>query len=216
MKSFDVSQSESSLSNLCASLEEILVHYHRIIEPAVRITIELAFRAADNFSNFVESLLEQPSSPLCLPGLVRPPDHPDLSAFDNLVGVLMFETRRLCGSRIPKNEYGRIAKAIDDAKFKPLNYLEGECRKALAQSNRDARKAIHTFEAALRSHFRRAALKRIYRAYDKWREKHPIPHVFHKGVTGMKGGTCSEHIGSSGHQSFDHTGGPIDQRTGSP
>ena len=173
VESFADSQPESSLGNLCASVGEILVHYHRIITPAVPKVIELASQAADRFYSFIQLSLEQPPSHLCLPSSVHDSTHPDLSAFDNLVGPLLFEARQRCGTRIPKNEYFRIARAIDDAKLKPVNYLEGKCRKDLADSNRNARKAIHTFEAALRSRFRRAALKRIYRACDKWREKHP-------------------------------------------
>lgn len=171
MEPFADFQPESSLGNLCASVGEILVHYHRIITPTVPKAIEIASQAADNFYKFVQLSLEQPLSQLSLPSLVDHPAHPDLNAFDNLVGPLMFEARRCWGPRIPKNEYVRIAKAIDDAKFRPVNYLEGKCRKDLAESNRNARKAIHTFEAALQSRFRRAALRRIYRACDKWREK---------------------------------------------
>jgi hypothetical protein len=105
VESFADSQPESSLGNLCASVEEILVHYHRIIKPAAPKAIEIASQAADRFHSFIQLSLEQPSSPLSLPSSVRHPAHPDLSEFDNLVGPLLFEARRCWGTRIPKNEY---------------------------------------------------------------------------------------------------------------
>jgi hypothetical protein len=162
------------LGDLPASVGEILVHYQKTINRYIPAAVETAFWAAANFADLVRCLVEQPSSPACLPAPVLPPDHPDLNVFDNLVGRLMFEARRRHGPRIPRQEYWRIAAAIDRAKFKPINHLEGKWRKELAASNRDARKAIHTFEVALRSaYFRRGVLKRIYRAHGKWSEKHP-------------------------------------------
>lgn len=170
MESFAGPQPESSLGNPSAFAVEVLVHYHKTINRFLPIAIETACWVAETFSRFVA----QPSSPGLPPAPVLPADHPDLNMFDNLVGRLMFEARRRHGPRIPKHEYRRIAAEIDQAKLKPINNLEGEWRKELAASNRNARKAIHTFEAALRSpSFRRGVLKRIYRAHDKWLEKHP-------------------------------------------
>jgi hypothetical protein len=174
VESFAGSQSESSLGDLSASVGDILVHYQKTINRYIPAAFETALWAVANFSDLVRCLVEQPSSPACLPAPVLSPAHPDLNEFDNLVGRLMFEARRQHGSRIPGQEYWRIAKAIDQAKLKPIHHLEGKWRKELAASNRDARKAIHTFEVALRSaYFRRGVLKRIYRAHDKWSEKHP-------------------------------------------
>jgi hypothetical protein len=170
VESFAGPQPESSLGNPSAFAVEVLVHYHKTINRFLPIAIETACWVAETFSRFVA----QPSSPGLPPAPVLPADHPDLNMFDNLVGRLMFEARRRYGPRIPKHEYRRIAAEIDQAKLKPINNLEGEWRNELAASNRNARKAIHTFETALRSpSFRRGVLKRIYRAHDKWSEKHP-------------------------------------------
>jgi hypothetical protein len=174
VESFAGSQPESSLGNPFAFAGEVLVEYHKTINRYLPVVIETACWAAKNSFDLVRRLEEKPSSPAYPPAPVLPPDHPDLNMFDNLVGRLMFEARRRHGPRIPKHEYRRIAAEIDQAKLKPINNLEGEWRNELAASNRNARKAIHTFETALRSpSFRRGVLKRIYRAHDKWSEKHP-------------------------------------------
>jgi hypothetical protein len=172
VESFAASQPESSWDDFFAYAEEIFVHYQNIITSAIPVAIEIASWAAARFSDSLE-FFEQSSSPVCLGISGSLPNHPALSAFDNLVGPLVFEARRRHGPRIPKHEYMQIARAIDHAKLKPLNHLEGKWRKDLATSNRDYRKAIHTFEAALGSRFKRGALKRIYRAHEKWQERHP-------------------------------------------
>jgi hypothetical protein len=170
VESFAGPQPESSLGNPSAFLGEVLIHYHKTINRFFPIAIETACWVAENFSRFVL----QPSTPGLPPAPVLLPDHPDLNIFDNLVGRLMFEARKRHGPRIPKHEYQRIVEAIDRAKLKPINNLEGKWREKLAASNRDARKAIHTFEVALQtSSFQRGVMKRIYRAHDKWAEKHP-------------------------------------------
>lgn len=172
MESFAASQPESSWDDFFALAEEIFAHYQNIITRAIPVAIEIASWAAARFSDSLD-FFEQSFSPVCLGISGSLPNHAALSAFDNLVGPLVFEARRRHGPRLPKHEYMQIARAIDHAKLKPLNHLEGKWRKDLAASNRDYRKAIHTFEAALKSRFKRGALKRIYRAHDNWQEKYP-------------------------------------------
>jgi len=95
-----------------------------------------------------------------------------ISKFDALAGKMMWEAQQKWGKRIPKDERALIAEAIDQAKFRPVNFLEGEDRKRLATWNRHrhGEEAIHTFTDALKSKdFKRGALRRLYRANDKWK-----------------------------------------------
>jgi hypothetical protein len=101
---------------------------------------------------------------------------PDISPFDKLAGRLMFEARphRLSNGRLQAAEYGRIATFLDQAGFKPLDYLEGKFRNKLADWNqKNPRRALHTFKAVLESKLslpRRGVLKRLYRAESIWVE----------------------------------------------
>ncbi len=95
-----------------------------------------------------------------------------LSDFDQFVGKLMFEAGglRLSSGRLPKPEYVRIADQIDAAGFRPIDHLEGRDRKRLAEGNKKySRIAIHTFRQAYQHpNFRRAVLRRLSRAKQKW------------------------------------------------
>jgi hypothetical protein len=102
-------------------------------------------------------------------------DHPNLSEFDNRVGRLMVLAHLRWGLRIPDLEYKRIAAVVDQQGWKPLRQLEGYTRKELATWNQQSRRPVHSFEQALapKCKFRRAALRRFYRAYDKYRKMNP-------------------------------------------
>lgn len=102
-------------------------------------------------------------------------DCPNLSEFDNLVGRLMALAHLRCGRRIPGLEYKRIAAVVDQQGWKPLRHLEGNHQTKLAIWNQQSRRPIHSFEQALapKSKFRRAALRRFYRAHDKYRKVNP-------------------------------------------
>jgi hypothetical protein len=99
-------------------------------------------------------------------------DYPGLSPFDNRVGQLMVLAHLRWGPRIPEREYQQIASVIDQQGWKPLRQLEGDTRKQLATWNQQSGRPIHSFEQALarKSKFRRAALRRFYRAHDKYRK----------------------------------------------
>jgi hypothetical protein len=118
-----------------------------------------------------------------------------LSEFDELAGLLMRDARRGANGRILPDEYRRIAGDLDEGHFKPMGSLEGLHRKALGVWNRKhPRNAIHTFSKALECRedlqlrdwdrdserfitqelpLRRAVLKRLNRALEKWNKAHP-------------------------------------------
>jgi len=102
-------------------------------------------------------------------------DHPGLSPFDNLVGRLMVLAHLQCGQRIPDLEYQKIAAVVDQQGWKPLRHLEGNHQTKLGIWNQRSGRPIHSFEQALapKSKFRRAALRRFYRAHDKYRKMNP-------------------------------------------
>jgi len=97
-----------------------------------------------------------------------------ISRFDELAGRLMFEARpqRLSNGRLPPTVYKETAVILDNAHFKPLDYLTGKFRKRLADWNqKNPTRAIHTFEGLLKSKLwlpRRGILKRLYRAESVW------------------------------------------------
>jgi hypothetical protein len=104
----------------------------------------------------------------------------DLSPFDELAGRLMRDAPRGAKGRISRDEYRRIA--ADLKGFEPKDCLEGQDGKALAEWNqKHPREAFHTFSAiffsnpdvAAHRRFRRAMLKRLSRAQEKWKKAHP-------------------------------------------
>lgn len=103
----------------------------------------------------------------------------NLPAFDALAGKLMFEARprRRENKRLPMAEYEKIARELDRARFKPVDYLEGKHRDALANWNgRYPRKAIKTFSAALSNKvpgidLRRGVYRRLSRAESAWKRQ---------------------------------------------
>ena len=103
----------------------------------------------------------------------------NFSEFDALAGKLMFEARPRRGEnkRLPMAEYGTIARELDRVGFKPVDYLEGKHRDALANWNRKyPRKAIKTFSAALSNKvpgldLRRGVKRRLSRAESAWKRQ---------------------------------------------
>jgi hypothetical protein len=98
-----------------------------------------------------------------------------VSSFDELAGRLMVNAHRAENGRMTRGEHERIAAEIDKAGFKPLDYLEGESRRALALWNQHhPPEAIHTFRRALNhKKFHRAVRLRLGRAQTKYRKAHP-------------------------------------------
>ena len=94
-----------------------------------------------------------------------------LSKFETLAGYLLNGARAIRGYRLAASDYARIALRLDEEGLRPVQCLEGIARKRLANNNRDARKAIHTFGEALASEdFRRGTLRSLYRAHYLWQE----------------------------------------------
>jgi hypothetical protein len=112
------------------------------------------------------------------------PEVKPLEPFDELAGRLMAEA--LCiFKRIPDAKYRQIMADIDrytwtengtPKTFRPIEYLEGECRDNLADWNKKhPRQAHHTFLSAyLDPQFRQGLLRTLYRAKAKYLKAHPI------------------------------------------
>lgn len=83
----------------------------RTITPTTPTVVETVTWAAARVSAFIARSLERPCSPVCLSASVLPSDHPDLSAFDSLVGRLMFEARGRRRPRISDQEYWHITRS---------------------------------------------------------------------------------------------------------
>jgi hypothetical protein len=105
-----------------------------------------------------------------------------LSPFDQMAGKLMSEARsRKKGKYLAHVEYENIAGRLDEAEFKLLDHIVGEAREQLAKWNqRNPRKAIKTFCGAIpKAHprglegLRRAVLKRLYQAAEKFEDTRP-------------------------------------------
>ena len=98
----------------------------------------------------------------------------ELSLFDEKAGRLMQGARRSANGRILPKEYLRVARMLDEQGLKPIDWLEGQSRKALAEWNqRHPRVAIRTFsEAYKRPLFRRAVARMLSRCKTKLREAH--------------------------------------------
>lgn len=105
----------------------------------------------------------------------------NISTFDELAGRPMSEARprRLNNGRLPPAEYLKIATALDNAQFKPLNHLERQFRKLLAEWNqKHPRQAVHSFCKAVEmsakhpslSFLRRGVQKRLNRAESRWED----------------------------------------------
>jgi hypothetical protein len=98
----------------------------------------------------------------------------NISPFDECAGKRMHEAwlQRLPNGRIPASEYGKICTALDEAGFRPLDFLQGKFRKKLADWNqKNPTKAIHTFCRLFNSKLalpRRGILKRLHRAKSIW------------------------------------------------
>jgi hypothetical protein len=104
--------------------------------------------------------------------------HGALSAFDELAGRLTYDAPRGSNGRIADEDYLRIVAELDGAGYRPIDYLEGECRKRLAGWNRQHSKdgkGRHTFSDAYNdSQFRDGVRKRLQRAQDKYKKAHRI------------------------------------------
>ncbi len=104
--------------------------------------------------------------------------HGALSAFDELAGELTYKAPRGINGRIADKDYLRIVAELDKAGYKPIEYLEGECRKKLAGWNRQHSKegnGRHTFPDAYNdSQFRDGVRKRLQRAQEKCKKAHRI------------------------------------------
>jgi hypothetical protein len=92
-----------------------------------------------------------------------------LSKFEARAGWLMAGYDLVPGARYPDRFYLHVAADLDAQRLRPVEHIEGQVRRKLATNNRDARKAIHTFKAALDSEqYRTGARRTLYRARDRF------------------------------------------------
>lgn len=101
-----------------------------------------------------------------------------LSAFDELAGRLTYDAPRGSNNRIPETEYCVIAAELDKAGYKPIDYLGGESREALAlwnQTHSKDGKARQTFLSAYHDRrFRAGVRRRLSRAKGEYKKAHRI------------------------------------------
>ena len=101
-----------------------------------------------------------------------------LSAFDELAGRLTYDAPRGSNGRIVDKDYRKIVVELYKAGYKPIDYLGGESREALAlwnQTHSKDGKARQTFLSAYHDRRFRAGVRRwLSRAKGEYKKAHRI------------------------------------------